>query len=84
MWIGRTKSINWTSPPRGRKPQASHVKRTWSERETTSTQTQDGHLNRTSNDNFTKIDVIQNASKLFKVLRSVSKASDLLSPSVAF
>ena len=34
----------------------------------------------TANDNFTKIDAIQNAGKLFEVLESVSEASDLLSP----
>src|SRR5271170_6218668 len=33
-----------------------------------------------ANDNFTKIDAIQNAGKLFEVLESVSEASDLLSP----
>jgi hypothetical protein len=34
----------------------------------------------TANDNFTKIDAIQNAGKLFEVLENVSEASDLLSP----
>jgi hypothetical protein len=33
-----------------------------------------------TNDNFTRIDAIQNAGKLFEVLESVSEASDLLSP----
>ena len=33
-----------------------------------------------ANDNFTKIDAIQNAGTLFEVLQSVSEASDLLSP----
>ena len=33
-----------------------------------------------TSDNFTKIDAIQNASKLFEVLESVGEASDLLSP----
>jgi hypothetical protein len=33
-----------------------------------------------ANDNFTKIDAIQNAGTLFEVLESVSEASDLLSP----
>jgi hypothetical protein len=33
-----------------------------------------------ANDNFTKIDAIQNAGTLFEVLQSVGDASDLLSP----
>jgi hypothetical protein len=33
-----------------------------------------------TNDNFTKIDVIQNASKVFEILEIVGDASDLLSP----
>ena len=33
-----------------------------------------------ANDDFTKIDAIQNAGTLFEVLESVSEASDLLSP----
>jgi hypothetical protein len=33
-----------------------------------------------ANDNFTKIDALQNAGTLFEVLESVSEASDLLSP----
>jgi hypothetical protein len=33
-----------------------------------------------ANDNFTKIDAIQNAGKLFEVLESVGEASDLLAP----
>ena len=33
-----------------------------------------------ANDNFTNIDAIQNAGKLFEVLENVSEASDLLSP----
>ena len=34
----------------------------------------------TANDNFTKIDAIQNVGTLFEVLQSVGDASDLLSP----